>query len=132
VPATPAQPSTFCMSRDGPPITQRTSGLVNLRCNDRTGCRCVELAGVAQRRKQIGFDIFGTAADFPYRAVSKTAVVQAIGELGRPPPSDGAPKREIGVLKEKDAHLAIALQLHHFFDDLAGMRTRTTLPGAVR
>src|SRR5260370_40772790 len=23
----PAQPSTFCMSRDGPPITQRTSGL---------------------------------------------------------------------------------------------------------
>src|SRR6516165_2986546 len=24
----PAQPSTFCMSRGGPPITQRTSGLV--------------------------------------------------------------------------------------------------------
>ena len=24
----PAQPSTFCMSRDGPPITQRTSGLM--------------------------------------------------------------------------------------------------------
>ena len=28
----PAQPSTFCMSRGGPPITQRTSGLVVRYC----------------------------------------------------------------------------------------------------
>ena len=55
-------------------------------------------------------DIFGAAADFPDRAFSEAAVVQAIGDLGRPPPSDRAPKRKVVVLKQKDAHLAIALQ----------------------
>ena len=44
----PAQPSTLCTAEDGPPITQRTSGLV--RGGQRRGCAILAAAGYLPAR----------------------------------------------------------------------------------